>query len=585
MIKKYYSLLLIVALLLFVGFWHKELLGDRLLESDDYQHHAVRTANYYLALRQGQFPVRWAPNLNEGYGYPAFNYMYPLPYMVSSFFHFAGASVQQSVNLAMLSAALLATTTSYLLIKYLTKNNLAAITGAAIYTLSPYPLLNIFWRGAIGEVFFVAFVPLLLLSLIIFFKSRIPRLKKIGLLLTSLSIALLILSHFPSLTLLFPITLLLIMALVFFDKKKDSIKTFSAVCVAGLLGILMSAWYWLPAFLEKNLITYETGTSLTQYQSHFVSLISLFDIRRTIQSSEYFVEVTQIGAAGLLIAVLTIFTLYKTLKTKQNLSKKIFIVWSLLVFLISIILMIPLSRSLWDNFKIFQLVQYPWRILWMSMLAVVVMFASLISNFSKIQQLLITLAIFVLVFWSAVTYTQPKGYFSRADFDWYEMGTTGSSFDEHQPIWSQKPYYFPEELMYVDVSRLPLLAESESKDQLSNIVLPLSELDPNIQRLDGTKVMYQLENEQKILVLHKRLFFPGWTVAVNEAPAKPLIDVSRYEGIMAVKLPTGANNVSVQFTGRTKIRLTGEIISIISILIFGITSALPAKLFVKKLSK
>lgn len=585
MIKKHYSLLLIVALLLFVGFWHRGLLGDYLLESDDYQHHAVRTANYYLALRQGQFPVRWAPNLNEGYGYPAFNYTYPLPYIVSSLIHFAGAPIQLSVNLTILGAVLLASITSYLLIKNLTKDTLAAIAGAAIYTLSPYPLLNIFWRGAIGEVFFVALVPMLFLSLIVFLKSRDVRRKKAGLLLISLSVALLILSHFPSLAILFPITLLLIIVIVFFDKKEDSIKSFLTICIAGILGTLMSSWYWLPAFLEKNLITYETGTSLTQYQSHFVSLISLFDIRRTIQSSEYFIGATQIGAAGLLIFIIALFMLFRALKTKRSLNKIHYLIWGLFVFLISLVLMTPVSRTMWDSFKVFQLVQYPWRILWMSMLAVILMFVSLISNFSKRQQRLVTFVVFVLIFWSGITYTQPKGFFSRTDFDWYEMGTTGSSFDEHQPIWSQKPYYFPEELMYVDVSNLPSLAESENRDQFSNIVLPLSELNPNIQRLDGTKVKYQLESEQEILVLHKRLFFPGWAVYVNEDITEPLIDVSHYEGVMAVKLPTGSNTVSVQFTEKTKPRLTGEIISIISISIFGITSALPAKLFAKKLNK
>lgn len=38
----------------------------------DGENHLARFANYKLALKEGQFPPRWAPNLMNHSGYPVF---------------------------------------------------------------------------------------------------------------------------------------------------------------------------------------------------------------------------------------------------------------------------------------------------------------------------------------------------------------------------------------------------------------------------------------------------------------------------------------------------------------------------------
>ena len=49
----------------------------------DGENHLARFANYKIALREGQFPPRFAPNLLNHYGYPVFNYNYPLANILS----------------------------------------------------------------------------------------------------------------------------------------------------------------------------------------------------------------------------------------------------------------------------------------------------------------------------------------------------------------------------------------------------------------------------------------------------------------------------------------------------------------------
>jgi len=49
----------------------------------DGHNHLVRFANYKIAVRELHFPPRLAPNLVNGYGYPVFNYNYPLANLIS----------------------------------------------------------------------------------------------------------------------------------------------------------------------------------------------------------------------------------------------------------------------------------------------------------------------------------------------------------------------------------------------------------------------------------------------------------------------------------------------------------------------
>src|SRR6185312_11935065 len=48
--------------------------------------HLARMAAYFRTITDGEFPVRWAGYLNYGYGMPLFDFIYQVPYFISSFF-------------------------------------------------------------------------------------------------------------------------------------------------------------------------------------------------------------------------------------------------------------------------------------------------------------------------------------------------------------------------------------------------------------------------------------------------------------------------------------------------------------------
>src|SRR3989338_10214440 len=51
------------------------------------------------ALKFGQFPVRWVPDLGYGYGYPLFNFYAPLPYYFGAAFYLFGFNVLSATKL------------------------------------------------------------------------------------------------------------------------------------------------------------------------------------------------------------------------------------------------------------------------------------------------------------------------------------------------------------------------------------------------------------------------------------------------------------------------------------------------------
>ena len=64
--------------------------------------HLARTASYYKEVMRGQFPVRWAGDLNYGFGTPIFNFFHPLPYMITTVMVALGASLTGALKLSFL---------------------------------------------------------------------------------------------------------------------------------------------------------------------------------------------------------------------------------------------------------------------------------------------------------------------------------------------------------------------------------------------------------------------------------------------------------------------------------------------------
>src|SRR3989344_3219366 len=74
MAKKYLPIVILL-LLMIPSIWFLLLPG--FFESDDGEWMIIRFSAFYQALADGQFPVRFLGRLNNGYGYPVADFLYP----------------------------------------------------------------------------------------------------------------------------------------------------------------------------------------------------------------------------------------------------------------------------------------------------------------------------------------------------------------------------------------------------------------------------------------------------------------------------------------------------------------------------
>ena len=161
--------------------------------------HLARMSAFFKSLSDGQFPVRWAGDLNFGYGMPLFDFIYQLPYFISSFFLLIGFGLVASFELTLVLSFILSGIFMFLFAKEFFGDEKSAFMATIFYQFFPFRLVELFVRGSFGEVYTYAFLPLVLYGVVKIFNTKENLPYRI---LTSFATALLVLSH-NSVSLLF----------------------------------------------------------------------------------------------------------------------------------------------------------------------------------------------------------------------------------------------------------------------------------------------------------------------------------------------------------------------------------------------
>src|SRR3989337_2467079 len=164
------NLLLLLVIFLFSVFLSLPIVKLGLYQMHDDQQ-VARLYLFYKAAKEGQFPVRWVDELGFGFGYPLFVFYPPLVYMLGEVFHLLGFGFIDSVKLVFFFSIFLSGVGMYVLIKEVW-GKLAGLTAALFYMVLPYRALDIYVRGALAEAFSFVWLPLILWSYHMFYKTR-----------------------------------------------------------------------------------------------------------------------------------------------------------------------------------------------------------------------------------------------------------------------------------------------------------------------------------------------------------------------------------------------------------------------------
>lgn len=499
-----------------------------LIHTHDGLVHLPRIAAYFKAFTDGQILPRWAGDLNYGYGMPLFNFIYHVPYLVSSFFIFLGFGLVSSFKLSLSISYLLAGIFMFLFAKQIFKDEKKAFIVALLYQFAPFHLVELLVRGSFGEVYTYAFLPLVLFAIILLNKKKTI----FNLLLLSFATFLLIISHNAISLVFFGISALF--ALIFSSKKN------LAVVILGLfLGLSLSAFYWVPALLEHK-YTYGDLYMKDLYRSHFAPILYFF-VPNIFKSKAYEIGAVsvQFGFFHILAIVFSVFC-FRTIKEKE--FKKL-IIFSISIICIALFFMQPVSLFLWEKISFLRQFQFPWRFL-----AVVVFSTSVLGAFFLDFKIFLKKEIYfilcVLIVASTVFYWKPAEGLDKVNEAYY---------------WN-----FPLNTTYYGETDVIWAAGAFRKYPKTNVEIIAGKASISDYKKKSNLHTYKIFAETESRIVDHTQYFPGWKVYVNEKPVLIEFQDQNWRGEITYSVLPGISNVEVKF-GESPVRLLADIVSVVAI--------------------
>lgn len=539
-IRLYLLLLFIVALLPLISLLH-----PGLPITHDGQDHVARIANFYQNLQEGNIIPRWAGNLNWGYGHPVLMFLYPLPSYIGSVIHFLGFSFVDSTKLVFALSFVTSILTMYLWLRTFLSEK-AALLGAFLYGYAPYHFVDLYVRGAIGELVAFVFAPLVLYFLLKLSKKNNYWYLVGG----SLSLAGFILAH-NAISLMFLPILFFYVGYLWFtgENKKNFIR--NTLCVI-LAGFALSAFFWLPALLEGKYTLRDIVTA-KEYQNRFVSLTQLFYGPWNYgQTGEFTVQIGVLHWLFIFIAISVLGIFYKT---KNKLL--ILVVGFLVIFFLSLFLTTQFARPIWNEVTLLQKFQFPWRLLFLTMFTSSTIGAIIFNSVQKKSQL--AAFIFFVTFLLMTTYQmwQPKSYLLKPEQFYTEVYNGTTDTGESSPIWSVR------------------FMESRPKAPIE-IISGAGKIE--LREKTTTMHQYKLTLSQKSQLKENTLYFPGWHVFIDGKPTFIEFQDTHNRGLITFWVDAGQHNVKILFED-TKLRTIADGISVISLFLIVILSILRKRIW------
>ncbi len=534
-----FFLLLLISILPIISVFR---FGD--YESGDFNIHIYRIMSFYDSLSEGNIMPSWAGELNATYGNPLFIFNYSLPYYIISLFHFIGLSFIASTKIYLGLTLFLSGIFMYAWIKELSGNKLAAFTSAIFYIFSPYHLIDVHFRGTLGESTIFLLLPLLFLSITQYFKNK----RLIYLALISLFIDLQFLSH-PLLASVF--LGIEILYVIFLSLNSKELRSFIAINIALLIGIIASSPAWI-SFIIYSPYTFKIPpladniVTINFFQHLFFSpwrFGLLFqgpngELAHLIGYTQLFVSVTSI-----------LILLFKKFPKKIQVH---YVFWITLC-LITLLFMSPLSNFIWHYVNNIS----PMLVVFGRLSLAISFLTSIIAGYFVL--ILLNLKIKKIFVYLLVTIT--IGY---TILNWGHRRVIPEINDDllMKNIWkssaTEGPSYFAN-TKWADKSGLWF----DKRPQKPLDVLEGKGLVKQINRT-STKHMYKVVAETPIVIRENTLYFPGWEMKSN---GKKIHIYPDEKGIVNTRLPKGLQHVEFVYDDILPYKISKIIaISVFSIL-------------------
>ncbi len=534
-----------VIIILSVFFVFDIFMSPARLASFDAPYHITNMAQFFLALKAGDFPVAWNNGIGN-YGLPMGLVAHQLTNYLGAMIIFLGFTPENAYKIISLLGISLSSLSFYAFLRFYFKP-LPSIAGVILYTLTSYKIINFYVRGAMPEIFAATFLPLILIGMYLFIKRR----KVLGLFISSVSLFLLALNH-PMMLLIYSFIYLPYLVFLLIEDKKtvksliniEQLRDLFLIGLFSILGLGIASYYLLPLNLEIKYFYYGVGNHLTPNSFLNPTDYLKFDWRY-FTNSEIFPRGHIIfpGIIEFVSIILGIgLVIFKWIKKDRSIG---ILEFSLSAGILILLFISPVANIFYEKINILSNIQFPWRMLSAFIFIPPIIFAAF---FTKINRSYLILGFIILVSIFQFQQLYGKNYIKYSPQIYYS-----SIYNPHSvlmnPIWTGKSEDYP-----VKAEKAEML---EGEGEITS------------KEVKNSSRRYEINAQTPLKMVDYTFYFPGWNLYIDGDPTPIEFQDPSYRGVITYQVPQGEHNVELKFED-TKVRMLGKAGSIVSLVILAV---------------
>ncbi len=531
---------------------------DYFFDAHDAPHSVFFLTEFDAALRDGVWYPGWGTDHAFGYGWPTFVFYPPLAYYAAAGFHVLGAAQVVAVKWIWALATVGAGLAMYAYARHVMGRK-RALLAAIVYVYVPYHLADIYVRAALAEYCAFVWMPLCLLAFHRLAERATARL--IGL--AALSYGALWLTHNVTALAFTPLLAAYVLFRILAEpgperdnrlvRWKDRLVRAAAALAGALLGLGIAATLVLPSLFERIYINQEQWVRASyDYALHFVfpfQLLSSFWGYGAAGPGPVDGMSFQLGAVPVILSLVATVSVFWRPARERALTLFFACATVLVVFL-----MLPVSAPIWKMMPIAALVQFPWRLLALTTVAMAILSGLAIPRApdSNLDPRILVLSLVAIL--GSYAYTLPEYTSVPAGADGRQLIL---EFEAEYPdmigmtAWTQE---MP--------TTSPLVPQYRSGDDLVTAEALAPGATVEQVRAGGASDRVYVRSEEGTVLLFYTYYFPGWRVYVDgeRLPEERLRPEGVY-GLLAVDIPAGEHDVLLRW-GDTPLRLVGKALTV-----------------------
>ena len=399
-------------------------------------------------------------------------------------------------------------------------DNASSLVGAILYTVAPYHVNQIYNAFTFAEFAAASVLPFCFWAV-----TRVAwhrRVSDISIL--SVCYALLLLTHLP-LSVLGSICLAVYAATLLV--RREAVRQLSALSLGVIAGLAASSFYWYRMVSDLSYVNHSSPqftSGAYDFSKNFLLSYFYLSWEEYDGRSLWFADLTLVITAAFFIP--GVYLYYRAKRASGHNAAHIPRV--LMVFVFAVILASPISLPVWDNVRILQQTQFPWRL--MTILSIIASILAAAGWRPVLKALrsdrrpwaILAIGLFVLTgTFTATQVIRQASYSDREKFqDLTESLRTAKSYECWWPVWAGLNALNDRRAAFADDRKVTV--ESWGK------------VDRNLIVHAGVATNLRLAT----------FYYPNWKATVN---GNEVVVSHDQDGAIIIPIPDGEAHVSVVF--------------------------------------